>query len=165
MPRVSLAAPTDQESLRNRARLVDLGLRDGRPAAAAGRLRDERQRHHGREREVVARLRVVDVEELPEAPVGRELRQGGLDVHPCVAGAHGQRVGHCRRHSGLECAVHEETPDLLERHPPDQVLDVHPAVAERAALLVGLGDLGPERDDSLEPRRDLNDVRHARLLT
>ncbi|MCZ0980751.1 hypothetical protein O1L60_22025 [Streptomyces diastatochromogenes] len=33
----------------------------------------------------------------------------------------------------------------------DEVLDVDPAVAEGAALLVGFGDLRLERDDSLEP--------------
>ena len=32
----------------------------------------------------------------------------------------------------------------------DEVLDVDAAVAERAALLVGLGDLGLDGDDALE---------------
>jgi hypothetical protein len=50
-----------------------------------------------------------------------------------------------------EGAVDQQAPDLLERHGPDEVLDVHPAVAERAPLLVGLGDLGRERDHALEP--------------
>ena len=42
---------------------------------------------------------------------------------------------------GLERTVDEQAPDLLERHPADQVLDVDAAVAERRPFLVGLGDL------------------------
>ena len=38
---------------------------------------------------------------------------------------------------------------------PDEVLDVDAAVAQRAALLVGLGDLGREGDHALEARLDL----------
>ena len=49
-------------------------------------------------------------------------------------------------------AVYEQTPDLLERHQSDEVLDVHPAVAKRSAVPVGLGDLGLEGDYTLEAR-------------
>jgi hypothetical protein len=55
-----------------------------------------------------------------------------------------------RRQPGEEGAVHQQPPHLLERHRADQVLDVDPAVAERAAFLVRLGDLGRERDHALE---------------
>jgi len=41
-------------------------------------------------------------------------------------------------------------PDLLEGHIADDLLDVDPAVGERAAVPVGLGDLGGEGDDALE---------------
>ena len=53
---------------------------------------------------------------------------------------------------GLEAAVDEQAPHLLERHVADEVLDVDPAVAQRAALPVGLGDLRRERDHALEAR-------------
>src|SRR2546422_226068 len=68
-----------------------------------------------------------------------------------VAGVHRQVVGLGRRQAGGVRAVDEETPDVLERHPADELLDVDPAVAQRGALLVGLGDLCLERDDALEP--------------
>src|SRR5919197_1377377 len=49
-----------------------------------------------------------------------------------------------RRHPRLVGPVHEQAPDLLERHLADEVLDVDAPVAESAALLVRLGDLGVE---------------------
>jgi hypothetical protein len=61
-------------------------------------------------------------------------------------------MGNCGRQAGLVVAVDEQTPDLLERHQPDEVLDVHPAVPKGAALAVGLGDLGLERNNALEAR-------------
>ena len=44
---------------------------------------------------------------------------------------------------------------LLEGDGADQLLDVDAAIAQRAAVAVGLGDLGRERDDALEPGLDL----------
>ena len=55
---------------------------------------------------------------------------------------------------GLERPVDQQAPDLLERDATDEVLDVVAAVAQRAALLVGLGDLGGEGDDALEAGLD-----------
>ena len=55
-----------------------------------------------------------------------------------------------RRHPRLEAVVDEQTPDLLERVVADELLDVDTAIAERRALAVGLGDLGLERDHTLE---------------
>jgi hypothetical protein len=49
-----------------------------------------------------------------------------------------------------ESAVDQQAPDVLERHPADQILDVHPAVAERRTFLVRLSDLGVERNHTLE---------------
>ena len=54
------------------------------------------------------------------------------------------------RQPGLQRAVDEQAPDLLERHGPDQLLDVDAAIAQGATLPVGLGDLGGEGDDALE---------------
>ena len=48
---------------------------------------------------------------------GAEHRQRGLEVDARVAGAHGQRVRLGRRQAGLERAVHEQAPDLLEAAP------------------------------------------------
>jgi hypothetical protein len=53
--------------------------------------------------------------------------------------------------AGEERSIDQQAPDLLEGHRADEVLDVDPAVAERAALLVGLRNLGRERDHALEP--------------
>ena len=39
-------------------------------------------------------------------------------------------------------------------HLADELLDVHAAIAQRAALLVGLGDLGGEGDDAFEAGLD-----------
>ena len=59
------------------------------------------------------------------------------------------------RQAGLEGAVDQQAPDLLEADLADEVLDVDAAVAQRAAVLVGLGDLGGEGDDALEAGLDL----------
>ena len=93
---------------------------------------------------------LVDVEQRFEAPDGRQHGQRGLDVDPDVAGVHrdGERLG--GRQPGVEAAVDQQAPDVPEGHVTDQVLDVDAAVAERAALLVGFGDLRLERDDSFE---------------
>ena len=55
----------------------------------------------------------------------------------------------------LERLVDEQPPHLLERNVADELLDVDAAVAELAAVAVGLGDLGLERDDAGEARAEL----------
>ncbi len=59
------------------------------------------------------------------------------------------------RQAGLERAVDQQPPHLLERRLADELLDVDAAVAQRAALAIGLGDLGGEGDDTLEAGLDL----------
>ena len=135
--------------------LVDLALRNRRLAGSARGLGDEGERHHGRPREVVARLLVGDVDQLAEAPLGREHRERGLHVDAGVARAHGERVRLGGGRPGLKRAVDEQAPHLLVGDGADEVLDVDAAVAQRAALAVGLGDLGGEGDDALEARLDL----------
>ena len=149
---IGLAPPADQEALADRSRLVDLELRHRRLADAARGLRDERERHHRDARQVFARLLVRDVDELIESPLGRELRQRRLDVDPRVAGADVERPRRRRWQARQVVAVDQQAPDLFERHQPDEVLDVHSAVAKCAALPVGLGDLGLEGDYALEAR-------------
>ena len=129
-----------------------------RAADAARGLGDERERHHGGAGEVVARLLVGDVDQRLEAPLRPQQRQRGLDVDARVARADRERVRRGRRQAGLERAVDEQAPDLLERHLADDLLDVDAAVAQRAAVAVGLGDLGGEGDDAFEPGLD---VAHA----
>ena len=148
---IGLAAPADQEALGDRLGLVDLALGDRRLADAAGRLGDERERHHRRPREVVARLLVGDVDQLRRSPTaGPSIAERGLDVHARVAGADAQRMRLGRRQSRQQLSVDEQPPHLLERDVADQLLDVDAAVAQRAARAVRLGDLGRERDYALE---------------
>ena len=73
-----------------------------------------------------------------------------LHVDPDVAGVHRQRERLGGRQARVELVVDEQAPDVAEGHPADEVVDVDAAVAQGAALLVGLGDLGLEGDDALE---------------
>ena len=59
----------------------------------------------------------------------------------------GERLG--RREAGTEPAVHEQSPDVAETDPADEVLDIDAAIAQRPAILVRFGDLGSEGDDAL----------------
>jgi hypothetical protein len=61
----------------------------------------------------------------------------------------GERLG--GREALAELAVHEECPHVAEGDLAGEVLDVHPAVTQRAAVAVGFGDLGAEGDDALQP--------------
>ncbi len=67
------------------------------------------------------------------------------------------------RQARLEVAVDEDTPHLLVGDGADEVLDVVPAVPEGATLLVGLGDLGGEGDDTFETGLDFAHSRFAFL--
>ena len=97
----------------------------------------------------------------PKPHSGPEHRERGLHVDPRVAGADAQRVRLGRRQPGLERPVDQQAPDLLEGDAADEVLDVDAAVAQRAALLVGLGDLGGEGDDALQAGLDFAHGRAA----
>ena len=101
--------------------------------------RDERDRRRGRAGELVAGLVLVEVEQR-----GRlELRQRGLQVPARIAAARIRRRLHLRQLA----AADEQAPYPLERHPPDELLDVHAAVAQRVSIPIGFRDLGLERDD------------------
>ena len=152
---VGLAAPADQEPLGEGLALVDLGLGDDRLAEAARRLGGVRQHHDGDAGQVEPGLLVGDVVGLAHAEHRREHRDRGLHVGADVTGVDGDVVGLGRRQAGGVGAVDEEAPDVLEGHAADEVLDVDAAVAQRGALLVGLGDLGLERDDTFEAVLDL----------
>src|SRR5215218_3034482 len=90
------------------------------------------------------------------------MRGLGLEVGGRVPGEALGLAGLGIAHPGLEAVVHEEAPDLLVVVRADELLDVDAAVAERAALAVGLGDLGLEGDDALESWPELV---HARKST
>jgi len=62
--------------------------------------------------------------------------------------------------TGVELVVDEQPPDVAEGHPPDQIVDVHAAVAQCATLLVRLGNSGLEGNDALEAWPELA-VAHA----
>src|SRR5262249_25878672 len=141
---IGLAAPADEEALGNRVRLVDHRLRDGRAARSASGLGDKGERHDGGTGEVVARGGVVDVEQLLETPLRGQARERRLDVDAWVARADQKRPRLRRRQARLQMTVDEEPPNLLERHDPDELLDVYAPVAERPAFLVRFGDLGRE---------------------
>ena len=57
--------------------------------------------------------------------------------------------------AGLERLVDEQPPDLLERDVPDEILDVDAAVAQLAAVAVGLCNLCLEGDDAGEAWAEL----------
>ena len=158
---VGLALPADQEPLGEGPALVDLALRDDRLAEAAGRLRGVRQHHHRDAGQVEAGLLVGDVVGLAHAEHRREHRDAGLHVGADVAGVDRDVVGLGRRQARVVGAVDEQAPDVLERHPADELLDVDAAVAQRRALLVRLGDLGLEGDDALEAVVDLGLLAHV----
>ena len=159
--RVGLAVPADHHALDDRATLVDQLRGHHRHADPTGGLRGEGHGHDRHPGEVVAGLVVVDVQQGLQAPGGGQHGDRGLHVDAHVARVHRDRVRLGRRQAGVELVVDQQAPDLAERHAADEVLDVHAAVAQRRALLVRLGDLGLERDDTLKAGYE---VGHGSLL-
>ena len=152
--RVGLAAPADQEPRCGVLALRDLGLGDRRLLAARS-LRDDRQRRAGELREIVARLLVGDVDDLLHPPLRAERRERGLEVGGDRAARVLQLDPVDRLQRRVDVLVDEQPPDVLERVAADELLDVDAAIAERAAVLVRLGDLRLERDDAFEPRAEI----------
>ena len=64
---------------------------------------------------------------------------------------------------GSNAPVDEQAPHALVRDRADEVLDVDAAVAQRAAVAVGLGDLRGEGDDALEAGLDSRSSVFTRL--
>ena len=119
------------------------------------RLGDDRD-HRGREpREVVARLAVVMSMSCfrPHWPASAAVAAWRSAIALPVCAGRLDVLG--ARHPGVEAVVDEEAPDLLVGDVADELLDVDSAVAERAAFLVGLGDLRLEGDDALEARLEV----------
>src|SRR5439155_24818290 len=53
-------------------------------------------------------------------------------------------IGHTR----FDAFLHEQAPDLLVWEVPDDLFDIHPAIAKRQTFAVRLGDLRLEGDDA-----------------
>ena len=164
MPRVRLAAPADHEPLDDVARFVHLFLRDGRQAGPPRGLGHEGQGHHRGAGQVVAGLLVADVQERPHTPGGGEHRHRALHIDPDVTGVHRHRVRLGRGQAGGEGVVHQQPPYVAEGDMPDQILDVHAAVAEGAPFPVGLGDLRLKRDNAFETGPEVGHLPSSRLL-
>jgi len=94
---------------------------------------------------------VIDVEQRRVAPDGSQHGQSGLHVDADVAAVDGQRERFGGWQAVPELAVDQQRPHVAEGHvTADQIFDVHAAVPQRAAVLVGFGDLGGEGDDTFE---------------
>ena len=133
------------------SRLVDLLLRDHRQALAARGLGDVRQRHHGGAREVVAglsprRCPAAASDPTPGASIASADCTSTRMSPECTGIGNGSAGGR----PGLKAPSTSRPQTFPKETWPDQVLDVDAAVAERAAFLVGFGDLRLERDDSFE---------------
>ncbi len=121
---------------------------------------DDRHDLRGEPAEVVPRLLVGDLGDLPEAPDAGEPRDLGLCVRRRVA-REGRGLVRVRlRHARLEALVDEEPPHLLVGDVPDELLDVDAPVAERTTLAIRLGDLRLDRDDAFESRLEVRDFAH-----
>src|SRR6266496_2341815 len=131
---VRLPAPADHEALGDAAALVDLALRYRRLVQAAGALRDEGQRLYRDEGEVGPGLLVADVQQRAQAVDGGDGGQRALRVDPDVAGTYRQQVRVRGGQAGGEAVVDQQAPDVPERDPPDELLDVDASIAEGAAF-------------------------------
>ena len=156
MLRIGLAAPAEQELLGRgpplRDDLVGRGLA---PVRDGGETRDDLHHHRGETTEILARLLVGDLVQLPELPLAGEPRGLRLQVGRRVAGQPRGLVRLGIGHLDAQVVVDEKTPDVLVWDVADELLDVDAAVAELPALAVGLGDLRLDGDDAFEPRLEL----------
>ena len=85
--------------------------------------------------------------------IGASIATRGLHVGADVAGVDRDVVGLGGRQARARSAPSISRPQTFSNGTrPTMLLDVDAAVAQRRAFLVGLGDLGLERDDALEAR-------------
>ena len=142
-----------RQRIRNRAAAFSpcshlrLGHRRLLPARS---LRDDRERGAGELREIVARLLVGDVDDLLHPPLRPERRERSLEVGGNGTARVLQLDPVDRLQRRVDVLVDEQPPHVLERVAADELFDVDAAIAERAAVLVGLGDLRLERDNAFE---------------
>ncbi len=162
VPRVGFATPAGHEPLGDRRGLVHQALRDHGQPDATGGLRDEGQGHHRGPGEVLPGLVVADVEQLPQAPGGRQHGQRALHVDPDVTGMDRDRIRLGRRQPGREGIVDEKAPDMPVGDVADKLFNVNSPVAECAAFFVRLGDFRLEGDDAFKAWLE---VRHRCFLS
>ena len=149
---VRLAAPADQELLGERRALVDLAAA-GRPA--------------GRARAPTGRRTTAPSRRPATRSCAGLLVGDVVGLAACRASARASRPRPARRRARRRCGSgccrarpaagpgcrsrRSSSPQTFSNGTrPTMLLDVDAAVAQRRALLVGLGDLGLERDDALE---------------
>ena len=156
MTGIRLSPPTDHESFDDRIRLIDICLRDHRLPQTTRRLRDERQRHHRHVSEILPRGVVIDIQDRLQTPGGSEHGDSRLNVHANITGMNRYREWFRRRYPRVELTVNQQTPDIAEGHPANEVGDINTAVPQGAALAIGLGNLCLEGDDTLQARDELS---------
>ena len=154
--RVRFAPPAQQELLGDRRAARDDLVR-GRLAAVGdgGGARDDPHHLRREAAEILARLLVRDLVQLAELPLAREPRSLGLEVGRGVAGQLLELARFGVRHRRFEVVVDQQPPDIFVRVAPDELLDIDPAIPERPARELGLGDLRLDGDDALETRLEV----------
>jgi hypothetical protein len=130
------------------------------PIRNTRRARDDGHDLRRQPSEIVACLLVRDLVQLAQVPDARQPSDLRLRVGGGVSRQPGRFVRLGLGHAGLEALVDEQPPDLLVRDLTDELLDVDAAVPERTAFAIGLGDLGLDRDDALQPRLEVRDLAH-----
>jgi hypothetical protein len=156
MLRIRFAAPPEQELLRRRLALCDHVVGRRLPSLGdSGRAGHDPHHLRGQTAEILARLLVRDLVQLPELPLAGKSSRFGLEVGRRVAGQL-RRLERLRvRHLRVQVVVDEQAPHVLVGVVADELLDVDAAVAELPAFTVGLGDLRLDGDDAFEPRLEL----------
>ena len=158
MLRVGLAAPLEEEALGGRLTLRD-GLRRDPVVVSPSAIRAdwaaiemnwaERRRRSSRASSSVMSISFLTPHSAPSRAVTDWRSAGVFPVRPPPS--YGSAAG--RPGSKLSSTSRPQT--CSKRYGADELLDVDAAVAERAALAVGLGDLGLEGDDALESRLEV----------
>ena len=163
---IRIPLPTGHETRCDGVAFVDGALRHRGLIDAARGLGDVGQRHHRGAGQLIAGRLVVDVQQRWVTPDRRQHRQPRLNVDADVAAVDRQRERFGRRQTVPEPTVDQQPPHVTEGDPVgDQVLDVHAAVAQRAAVLVGFGDLCLERHHARQPGSEILRHRsHAPIL-
>ena len=98
---------------------------------------------------------VGDVEQRPSPQSGASIASADCTSTRTSPECTGSGNGSAGGRPGLNFAVDQQAPHVAVGHLADEVLDVDAAIAQRAAFLVRLGDLGLEGDDALEARLEV----------
>src|SRR5437764_8547111 len=152
MTRVGRATPLQEELLRRGSPAGNdvggdlVGMAVGDACGA----RDDSHHLSRKATEILPRLFRGDLVELAEHPLAGESRRLALKVGGRVPGQARRFVRIGIGHPRFEVVVDEEPPDVLVRVAADELLDVDPAVPQRAAFTVRLRDLCLDGDHTFE---------------